>query len=588
MRSSGVFRKTEGQGSLFEAKSLLSEPQKKRLEESWAGPFREKVLPLLLEAEERFAVLYGEEGRPNFSVARLLGISLLQEMEKLPDQKALDAYSFDRRWQHALAVSADEAYVTRRTLVDFRRRVVGHPDDLVREVFDRVFEAAAADLNVSTSKQRLDSTLVTSAVRARGRIGVARETIRVFVRSLSELDRQRVPAAVRAWADADPNRWDDDVSPDDRTSTLHELGRWVRALLDAFRERPDVSSGAPYQHLERLAQEHGHSLGLDEDGPPEEPPPAAEADAQRRARNRRKAKKRRKNKGKRKASSAPKARFWSPHDPDASFGHKGFGYHVHIAETCGNERTELLTDYDVVTAARSDVGLALPAFERLSACDRAPETLYADGGYTTPDQLLQFREHGAELKAPIDRGRLAASALSRAAFEVDQDQVMRCPAGHEPTRHDLRAGRHGRPPSLHAFFDADTCRACPKRGSCPVRGPNNAKSREFRIDMDPALVARDARWEEQKTEEFRRDYAIRSGVEASVSELKRGHELGRLRVRGTPRVTLAVGLKVTACNIKRWLRQPTDAEAPPEITASAVASAKNSENEAASRLAMAA
>ncbi|MBO6934096.1 MAG: hypothetical protein JJ863_03955, partial [Deltaproteobacteria bacterium] len=70
-----MFRKTEGQGSLFEAKSLLSEPQKKRLEESWAGPFREKVLPLLLEAEERFAVLYGEEGRPNFSVARLLGIS---------------------------------------------------------------------------------------------------------------------------------------------------------------------------------------------------------------------------------------------------------------------------------------------------------------------------------------------------------------------------------------------------------------------------------------------------------------------------------------------------------------------------------
>ena len=567
-----MFRKTEGQSSLFEARSLLSEPQKRRLEQSWAEPFREKVLPLLLEAEESFAVLYGEEGRPNYSVARMLGISLLQEMEKLPDQQALDAFSFDRRWQHALAVSADEAYVTRRTLVDFRGRVLRHPGDLIREVFDRVFEAAAEDLKVSTSKQRLDSTLVTSAVYTRGRIGLARETVRVFVRSLSELDRQRIPEAVRAWGDKDPSRWDDEVSKAKRESTLHELGRWVQALLDAFSDRPDVSSGTSYQHLQRLAKEHGRELGLDDDGSPEEPPPSAEGDSQRRARNRRKAKKRRKNKGKRKASPKTKARFWSPHDPDASFGHKGFGYHVHVAETCGNERTELLTDYDVVTAALSDVGRALPAFERLSACDRAPDTLYADGGYSTPDQLLQFRERDAELMAPIDRGPLAPSALSRMAFDVDADGlVRRCPAGHQPTRHDLRAGRRGQPPSLHAFFEADTCRACPKREDCPVRGPNNAKSFEFRIDMDPALVARDARWEEQKTDAFVREYAIRSGVEGSISELKRGHGLGRLRVRGKPRVTLAVGLKVTACNIKRWLRQPTDTVAPPEVSAPAAA-----------------
>ncbi len=119
---------------------------------------------------------------------------------------------------------------------------------------------------------------------------------------------------------------------------------------------------------------------------------------------------------------------------------------------------------------------------------------------------------------------------------------------------------------MHAFFDADTCRACPKRESCPVRGPNNARSREFRIDMDPALVARDARWEEQKTEAFTAEYATRSGIEGSISELKRGHELGQLRVRGKPQVALAVGFKVTACNIKRWLRQPTDSEAPPDLS----------------------
>ena len=71
---------------------------------------------------------------------------------------------------------------------------------------------------------------------------------------------------------------------------------------------------------------------------------------------------------------------------------------------------------------------------------------------------------------------------------------------------------------------------------------------------DYELIARDARWTEQTTEAWRSRYQIRSGVEATISELKRGHGLGRLRVRGLARVRIQIGLKTTACNIKRWLR----------------------------------
>lgn len=39
-----------------------------------------------------------------------------------------------------------------------------------------------------------------------------------------------------------------------------------------------------------------------------------------------------------------------------------------------------------------------------------------------------------------------------------------------------------------------------------------------------------------------------------MSELKRGHAMGRLRVRRLPQVRLAVACKVIACNVKRWLR----------------------------------
>ena len=53
---------------------------------------------------------------------------------------------------------------------------------------------------------------------------------------------------------------------------------------------------------------------------------------------------------------------------------------------------------------------------------------------------------------------------------------------------------------------------------------------------------------------FAQRYAVRAGIEGTNSELKRAHGLGRLRVRGGPRVRLAVYLKVLACNIKRMVR----------------------------------
>ena len=55
------------------------------------------------------------------------------------------------------------------------------------------------------------------------------------------------------------------------------------------------------------------------------------------------------------------------------------------------------------------------------------------------------------------------------------------------------------------------------------------------------------------SEEWRKRYDIRAGIEGTNSELKRAHGLGRLRVRGGRRVRLAVYLKALACNFKRMV-----------------------------------
>ena len=56
----------------------------------------------------------------------------------------------------------------------------------------------------------------------------------------------------------------------------------------------------------------------------------------------------------------------------------------------------------------------------------------------------------------------------------------------------------------------------------------------------------------QQTIEWKERYKIRSGIEATMSELKRCHGMGKLRVRRLPRVQFAVACKIIACNIRRW------------------------------------
>jgi len=67
--------------------------------------------------------------------------------------------------------------------------------------------------------------------------------------------------------------------------------------------------------------------------------------------------------------------------------------------------------------------------------------------------------------------------------------------------------------------------------------------------------------------ELRPRYTIRAGIEATNSELKRGHGLGRLRVRGDARVVLAVYFKALACNVKRMLRALMERAQPARATA---------------------
>src|SRR5512136_2538268 len=204
-----MYKKTTPQQKLFGVDTQLSSSLRNRLESSWAQLFKLEVLPILFRNEDRYAMLYGKTGRPNFSVARLLGLCLLQELNNLSDQQALDTFSFDLRWRYALEVGDDEDYLSRRSLVEFRRRLAAKDPEmkLVRNVFDHIRDSAIQKLGLSASNQRLDSTHIISNIRIRGRLALFSNTLTVFLKSLDESQLSRIPNAIQQWHSSESEGW---------------------------------------------------------------------------------------------------------------------------------------------------------------------------------------------------------------------------------------------------------------------------------------------------------------------------------------------------------------------------------------------
>jgi hypothetical protein len=542
-----MYKKTSPQQKLFGVDTQLSPSLRNRLSSSWAQLFKIEVLPILFKSEDQYAMLYGNTGRPNFSVARVLGLCLLQELNSLSDQQALDTFSFDIRWRYALDITEDEDYLSRRSLVEFRRRLAAKDPEmmLVRNVFDNIRDSAIKKLGLSTSNQRLDSTHIISNIRVRGRIDLFTNTITLFLKSLDEERFSRVPQSIQQWHSKESEGWFG-LGPAEIKIKLDELAQYLYELIVIFENDNELTSFEPYQLLTRLFSEQ---CEFSNDQPSNEESLKVQV--------------KKKSEG---------ATLQSPYDPDASCGHKGPGYSLHITETCNNAKeTEIITDYEVHGAARSDIGKALPVVERLDDVGLKPETLFADGGYPSVPSALKVVEQDIEFMAPVNRGRLSDDVVGRDLFQFDADGfATRCPMGHSPIDHRVLSHNNTTSSSLHAIFDGDTCRSCTMLDQCPVRAPNHRNKGcqardtvgDFRLEITPEIRLRDQMYSIQKTKEWKDRYKIRSGIEATNSELKRSHGIGRLRVRRIAKVCFAVACKVIACNIKRWAKAQAALEGP--------------------------
>ena len=119
--------KPKTQRSLFDVPvlvgTLFSEKDRYRV-------FRESILPELWKSRDKLAELYCQDnGRPATEPVLLLGVSLLQFMEKVPDRKAAEHVRLHLGWKYALELELGDEGFDHSRLSRFR-----HPRTRHREM----------------------------------------------------------------------------------------------------------------------------------------------------------------------------------------------------------------------------------------------------------------------------------------------------------------------------------------------------------------------------------------------------------------------------------------------------------------------
>lgn len=537
-----MFRKSTAQISLLEPAFGLSAAKQARLAKTWAWQFREQCLPRI--DEEAFASAYcPDNGRPNTPIRVLVGLLVLKDIFDYTDEEALDAAAFDVRWQTALGLTDDIPVPCQKTLHNFRARLA--QEARAEQLFARTTDMLLDLLGISPARQRLDSTQICSNIALLSRLSRFCETHRLLLHRLARF----APDALAQITDAVQRRYvradGRDTSYEDARSTegrrrLAVCARDCWRLVEALRgvTLPPPAAEA-YALVTRLLDEQ--CLLLEEPATPQaDDADTAEAPVPVRLREK---------------GEVAAGGLQTPHDPEATYGHKGTGYTVTLCETVGNGETPELITHLVLTDARaSDQLQTLPTVDALQERGCAPQELLADTSFGSTENLLGCQERGVTLIAPVPGGTPSPDApvILVACLPDAPPTACSCGVAAERTERTSTEPHAG----YLVTFTASACAGCPYGAVCPTVVQADG-SRRFRVsELNAVNTLRRYR---ETTPPFKESYRWRSGIEGTNSECKRAHGLGRLRVRGKTRVRVAVYLKGLACNIKRalhhWVRQ---------------------------------
>jgi transposase len=230
--------------------------------------------------------------------------------------------------------------------------------------------------------------------------------------------------------------------------------------------------------------------------------------------------------------------FFSPYDLDASAATKRsthwIGYKAHFSETCEPDLPRLITQVTTTIGPIPDRHALPEIHATLDQRKLLPEHHLVDAGYVDAESLVASQAaYQIDLVGPIAKDyRWQAreqSGYALSDFSIDWERKQaRCPQGQISSSWTPTRTRHQE--IIKIKFGYTTCGGCPVRSKC-----TQARRRSLSVRRQEAHFALDAARQREKTEEFKKEYAKRAGVEGVHAQGVRRMGLRRSRYIGEPR-----------------------------------------------------
>jgi IS5 family transposase len=509
-----------------------------------------------LFADTAFAQAFGARGKPGWSPGRLALTTVLQMTENLTDRQAAEAARCDLTWKYALGLALDDPGFDHTVLCEFRARVAAH--HLEEQVLDLLLaRLVEVGLLAGGGKQRTDSTYVISAVRDLNRTELAGEAVRACLEALASAAPHWLAAVVdvSSWTrryGARIDTWRLPKTTTKRAQLATEYGRDGFALVQAVYDpaSPAWLRELPAVQVLRMVLLQNYTRTVTRG---REVVKRREADTE--------------------GLPPGHIRLISPYDTDARWGVKGDffwgGYKIHVSETCTDApeddrgRPNLITDVTTTNATVPDVKAIEGIHARLEGRTLLPAEHCVDSGYASAELIVgALPRYGVALITPVlaDTSRQARTreGFDAAAFAIDwaRQQVI-CPQGQVSSTWTPCTQR-GRPMTVVTFAKT-TCGPCPVRMAC-TRSKRGARQ----LSLHPRALVESLRSQraEQQTKDWKTEYALRSGVEGTISQAVARTGTRRARYRGLVKTHLEHVFSAVALNLIRldawWNGRPLD------------------------------
>ena len=496
-------------------------------------------LHMIMEDRD-FSDLFPTRGQPAEAPVRLALATLLQFMEGLTDRQAAHAVRTRIDWKYLLCLELGDAGFDHTVLSEFRSRLLVHGAE--RRLFDAVLALAQArGVLKAGGRQRSDSTHVLGKIRTLGRYALVAQTLRHALDALAQAAPEWLRAHITpVWVDRYRARSCEFRPPKGAAHCkewIAQTGADGMALLAALMDTDAPGSLRWMPQVETLRQVWVQNFMIE--WVADEPRVAWRA-----------------------ANNIALAGDYiaSPHDTEARRAYKGqtewIGFKVHLTETCDTATPNLITNVETTAATVTDDTVTPVIHAALQQRALLPGIHIADTAYVNSTLLVESREHyRVELVGPTRQDNLwqakAADGFAASHFKIDfASQCAVCPAGKTSRNWKPTLNPYGKP-IIKIRWSRNDCGPCDRHERCTHSVPPQRQLTVLPQAQHEALHERRAH---EQTADFAAEYARRSGIEGTISEAVRAHQVRRTRYIGQAKTHLAHLMTAAAINVARLLR----------------------------------